>query len=221
MELVVGPGEREVAANECLLLKAGIVEHANGSLKEVGVEIHNVALAPEVRAHVDDIGRRADGVLYVCQCAPVAATEPVDALLDIAHDEVAAPARAALGQQGAEVLPLKARRVLKLVDHDVVELGAYLLEDEGGIARAYHLPQQDGGLGEVEARGLGIDVGHLAVDGIEQAQGLDVLGGQTGTVVATLQVGQFGSDAGQQVADDAGSGDEVGAALLVGLLHER
>ena len=36
-----------------------------------------------------------------------------------------------LGEEHAEILPLDGRGVLELVDHDVFELGADLLEDEG------------------------------------------------------------------------------------------
>ena len=70
--------------------------------------------------------------VYVVEQAPVAFAPSVDALLHVAHDEVcsAVLTTKTLEQQDLEVGPLNGTCVLKLVNHDVVDLRAYLLIDE-------------------------------------------------------------------------------------------
>ena len=63
--------------------------------------------------------------------SPVARSPSVDALFYIAHDEVGSILSAhALFEQHLEVVPLYATGILKLIDHDMVESCANLLEDE-------------------------------------------------------------------------------------------
>ncbi len=69
------------------------------------------------------------------QQAPVAGTPAVDALLDVANNQILSSfVTHTLLQQYLEILPLDG--ILKLVNHDVLQLAAYLLEDEGGVAVA-------------------------------------------------------------------------------------
>ena len=73
---------------------------------------------------------------------PVAASPAVDALLDITYQHSLASRGKFLEEQLLEVLPLHSACVLELVDHHIVDDGAYLLEDEGRIAALHHLAQQ-------------------------------------------------------------------------------
>ena len=74
-------------------------------------------------------------LLNTVEQAPVAGTPAVDALLDVAYNEVLRIAVAhGLLQQHLEILPLDGGGVLELVNHDVLQLGADLFKDEGRVA---------------------------------------------------------------------------------------
>ena len=84
------------------------------------------------RAYVEHVAHLRKLALDVVQHTPVARTPAVDALLHVAHNQVAvlfAVAHALL-EQHLEVLPLHGARVLELVDHHVLQMRTYLLEDE-------------------------------------------------------------------------------------------
>ncbi len=70
--------------------------------------------------------------LLIEQC-PVGVPEAVDALLYIAHDQVLLALRQALLYERTEIFPLHLARVLKFVDHVMVNLRADLLVDERGV----------------------------------------------------------------------------------------
>ena len=83
------------------------------------------------------------------QKVPVTAAPAVDALLDVAHDEVAALLRFTLPQQREEILPLDVGRVLELVQQEMLVAHAQLLVHEGRVGAADDLAQQ--GIGFVQA----------------------------------------------------------------------
>ena len=78
--------------------------------------------------HLVGIGEfLVDGI----QQSPVARAPTIDALLDIAHDEILRLLMThTFLQQHLEVLPLYGTGVLEFINHDVFQLGAYLLEDK-------------------------------------------------------------------------------------------
>ena len=105
---------------------------------------------------------------------PVAVAPAVDALLDVAHEQSLAARSEFLEEQLLEVLPLHAARVLKLVDHHVVDEGAYLLEDEGCIAALYHLAEKGRRGTERETTGIAFNLSGTFIDVVEQAERSEV-----------------------------------------------
>ena len=106
-----------------------------GCLGEEGVvEFYDVTLGAVVCVQREDVHHvlstrefLVDGI----QEAPVTGTPAVDALLDIANNEILGiDMTHTLLQQYLEVLPLDGRRVLELVDHDVLQARTDFLEDE-------------------------------------------------------------------------------------------
>ena len=143
-------------------------------MEKLVVEGHDVFLRPVVGAERSDVqlhlwSRKL--VFYAVEQPPVAGAPPVDALLDVAHYQVAAILMAhALLQQHLEVFPLYGAGVLKLVYHDVAELCAYLLEDKGRVAVLYQGVQQRLCVAQQESVGLGVQDSHFFLDTAEQAQ---------------------------------------------------
>ena len=115
----------------------------HGSMgEERVVKIYNVALRAIVGFQTVLMGcvRRVLKLgVYVVEQAPVAFAPSVDALLHVAHDEVCSAVlmTETLEQQDLEVGPLNGARVLKLVNHDVVDLRAYLLIYERRVVLPY------------------------------------------------------------------------------------
>ena len=79
---------------------------------------------------------------YLVKYIPVAASPSVDALFDVAHQQALAARSQFLEEEFLEVLPLHSAGVLKLVYHHMVDVGAYLLEDEWRIVSLHHLAEQ-------------------------------------------------------------------------------
>ena len=75
-----------------------------------------------------------------------------------------------LGEEHTEILPLYGAGILKLIDHDMFELGADLLEDKGGVALADEGVEQLLGVAEKEAVGIGVQLSHLLLDTAQKAQ---------------------------------------------------
>ena len=109
--------------------------YLGGTLEESVVEVDDTARRTVVvrqRAYVEHVAHLRKLALDVVQHTPVARTPAVDALLHVAHNQVAvlfAVAHALL-EQHLEVLPLHGARVLELVDHHVLQVRTNLLEDE-------------------------------------------------------------------------------------------
>ena len=68
--------------------------------------------------------------LNVAQNPPVAASPAIDALLHVAHQDALVARREVLDKQASQHVPLYVRRVLKFVDHHVVEGGTGTLKDK-------------------------------------------------------------------------------------------
>ena len=103
-------------------------------------------------------------------------------------------------QQHAEVLPLNGGGVLELVDHDVLQLGAHLLEDERRVAVVDERMEQLLRVAEQEAVGLGIELVHLLLDAFEQAQLVEMAQRQFGTLVETPLAGTLLDGMAQDIA---------------------
>ena len=80
----------------------------------------------------------------------------------------------ALVEQHLEVHPLHGAGVLELVNHDVFQMAAHLLENERRIAFADEPVQQVLGVAEQEPVGLVVQVPHLVFDAVEQLQFVEV-----------------------------------------------
>ena len=221
MDVTIDLLEGEGAAHGDDVVARDRLEGLHGLFEEFVVEVDDMARTAAVDVEGFDVDAQRRLPLDVAEDAPVAAAPTVDALLHVADEEVAAALGEALEEEHAEVLPLQSRGVLKLVDHDMAQQGADLLEDERRVAVAHHATEEDGRLGEVEAGGLGIDVGHLAVDGVEEAEGLEMRLCQTGAVDLVLEAAQLGDGVVEGSADVVSHVEQLGAASLVGLLDER
>ena len=127
-----------------------------------------------------------------------------------------------LGEQHAEVLPLYGGGVLKFVNHDVLELGANLLEDEGGVALADEGVEQLLSVAQQEAVGTLVELVHLLLDAAEQAQLVEVAQGEVGTLVELPLTGSLPDGVTEDVAqrtfseryDEIAPGVALGAPLL-------
>ena len=154
-----------------------------GREKECVVEIDDILLG----AVVDVERYHVNGVSGECFCdiaeqAPFSGSPSVDALLYVSHYEVVCrPLGRGLGvaqtfaEQHLEVFPLHYARVLELVDHDVVEMCSYLLEDERRVGVVYHHAQQVLCVAEQESVGFGVHLFHLVFYVSEQSEVVDVL----------------------------------------------
>ena len=79
----------------------------------------------------------------VIQQFPVSLPPAVDALLDITHNQIVRVGLChAVVKQLPEVLPLNRTCVLKLVNHDVFQIGSHLLEDERRIGVSHQCAEQ-------------------------------------------------------------------------------
>ena len=123
------------------MAEEGVVERDDATLRTVvGLEVARLNLL------------LGELVLDAVEQSPIARAPTVDALLHVAHDEVGGVLVAhGLGEQHVEVAPLDGGGVLELVDHDVLYLGTYLLEDKGGVALADERVEQLLGVAEQES----------------------------------------------------------------------
>ena len=137
----------------CRLTEEGIVELYNPSVRTVvRAECLDVELLVRVRELMFDVIKEL----------PVARSPTVDALFYITHDERARLFTThGLREQYFEVLPLDGRSILKFVNHHMVQLGTYLLEDKGCVAAVNQFMQQLLGITEKETVGLFIEFTHL------------------------------------------------------------
>ncbi len=78
----------------------------------------------------------------------VGITEPVDALLLVADNQVVMPAAEAFKHERLQVLPLHLRRVLELVNKVMLYGGAHPLIDKRGLILAYDAAQKVVGVGK-------------------------------------------------------------------------
>ena len=72
--------------------------------------------------------------------------------------------------QDSEVLPLYGTGVLKLVNHNIVELGTNLLKDKRSVTFLDERMQQVLGVSQQEDIGLVIDVFHFLFNTAQQSQ---------------------------------------------------
>ena len=159
-----------------------------GSLGEEGVvEVDDAAGRAPIHAeglHIHHLMGVAELRFDAGQQPPVATAPAVDALLHVAHDEVLGAFVAhRLLQQHLEVLPLHGAGVLKLVDHDMLQLRANLLEDEGRVAAVDELMKQLLGVGKEESVLLLVELVHLLLDAGQQSQLTQVAQRQVGALV--------------------------------------
>ena len=142
--------------------KEGVIELNDTSLRTV-VELQ--------RADFYHLVARSEFPVYGVEQSPVAGAPAVDALLDVADYEIFGVCVAhALLEQYLEILPLNRRGVLKLVYHDVFQLGSYLLEDERGVAVLDERVQQLLGVAEQEAVGLVVHLAYLFLYTVKKTQ---------------------------------------------------
>ena len=164
----------KVADTEAFLREA--VEHFGRLGEECVVEAYDVTQAAVVGLELQALGtERAQFVGYASQYLPVAATPPVDALLDVAHEQAVAPRRLVFEEQDAEVVPLLPACVLEFVYHHVVELRACFLEDERSVAALDELAQQGWRTAQYELVVFRVDGIYFLLDMAEEAERFEVL----------------------------------------------
>ena len=138
---------------------------------------------------------RSELLLYVVEQTPVTRTESVDALLYVAHDDVLAlfafvrlrcGVAHALVEQRFEVGPLHDTRVLKLVNHDVLQVCPDFLEDKRRVVLANHLAQERLRVAEHEALHVLVLTVCGVLDEFQQTYVVDVLQGNLCRVVAAV-----------------------------------
>ena len=122
LHVVIG---RHLLLTGCLC-EEGVVETDDvGRRTVVGIHRQHLQSLTGILELVPDIGQQA----------PVATAPAVDALLHVAYYQVR---RALMAhrflQQYLEVLPLHGRGILKLVNHDMFQVGANLLKHKGRVA---------------------------------------------------------------------------------------
>ena len=169
----VGIGMAQLLGSGRILFKLLLV-FLSGCFGEEGVvEGNDVPLRAVVgaqRLHLHARLGMAELLVDGVEQSPVAGTPAVDALLDIADNEVLGVAVAhALFEQHLEVLPLHGARVLELVNHDMLQLRADLLEDKRRVAVADEGVEQLLGVAEQEAVGLVVELADLLLDATQQS----------------------------------------------------
>ena len=131
----------------------------------IGIGKFVAHLLEEVIVEVDDVLRRTEIVFCwnvtnivfqvfvlfdVVEDLPVRVAETVDTLLHIAHYQTTAIAGNTVENEWLEVLPLQCRRVLKLINHDVLDDGASLFVDEWYVLFVDDIAKEIGSLGKEE-----------------------------------------------------------------------
>ncbi len=124
----------------------------------------------------------------------------------------------ALLEQDLKVLPLDGRRVLELVNHDVLQPGTDFLEDEGRVALVDERVQQLLGVAEQKAVGLVVQLAHLLLNAAQQAQLVQVAQGQVGRLEQAPLMGALLDGAAQQWLQYRFSQHDDGVAAWVGLV---
>ena len=107
---------------------------------------------------------------YALQNTPVAAAPAIDALLYVAHDEAALPVRTQFANERTNALPLRAARVLKLVNHGVLIARASLFKHKRRVAVFHHFAQQELRYGEEHQTKLCAYLVHLFGNDTQQAK---------------------------------------------------
>ena len=156
------------------LLHVGVdvaqAQHAGGVREEAVVEADHGARAAPVALQGHNLGVREGFLHLATQQFPVGIAPAVDALLDVAHDQVAARSGLAFLQQRQEILPLDAGRVLELVEQEMLVAHAQLLIDERGAGAADDVAQERVGLVQAHHVLLGRQGVEFAVEFARQAQ---------------------------------------------------
>ena len=125
-------------------------EHGADAGENGVVEFHHGRAAAPVLGErlVVDGGGAQVAVEIVAHQAPVGTAPAVDRLLDVAHHQIGVALGHAVGKQRAEIVPLEDRRVLRLVEEDVVVAVADLLVHERRVVVGNDAAQQVGRLPE-------------------------------------------------------------------------
>ena len=188
-------------------------EHGADAGENLVVEFHHGRTAAPVLGErlVVDGGGAQVAVEIVAHQAPVGTAPAVDRLLDVAHHQVGVALGHAVGKQRAEIVPLQDRRVLRLVEQDVVVAVADLLVDEGRVVVGDDAAQQVGGLPEEHHVVLLQVFLEVTVNVGVDAQQMEVVADDAGAVpdhVPDLIMGDGGFD-------------QVGEGVAVGEARER
>ena len=144
--------------------------------KKSVVETHNALATAIIGVEVVDLG--VGVVAKLSEGVPISSAPTVNALLDIAHYHAAVAGRCGFAKEVTEVFPLKVGGVLKLVDHDVPEVRAGALKDEGDFVRAHELVKKQRGVGQHEGIAFSIECTDFAIDVVEQAERVELLQAQ-------------------------------------------
>ena len=111
--------------------------------KEFVIKGDDPLVAPPVGRQIDNpIGFARsffDPIHQFDEVATVCSAEGIDALLGITDDEVLVSTASSFIDEWLEVGPLQLGRVLKLVDHVVVQSHAHTVVDKGGVVSVYDL----------------------------------------------------------------------------------
>ena len=111
--------------------------------KELVIKGDDPLVAPPVCRQIDDLICFArsffDLIHQVDEVATLCPAEGIDALLGITDDEVLVSTASSFIDEWLKVGPLQLGRVLKLIDHVVVQSHAHTVVDKGGVVSVYDL----------------------------------------------------------------------------------
>ena len=87
-----------------------------------------------------------DAVVQTVKDSPVTVSPAVDGLFDVSYYQAVCSLSKPFEQEQFEISPLHPAGVLKLVDHDIADVGSYLFEHERGISVLNQLMEQGIGI---------------------------------------------------------------------------
>ena len=143
------------------------VELTGGFREEVVVEADDVFAAAPVRLERLFVRVPLTQLFFESvQQTPGAASPAIDALLDVAHDEIAAADGLVFEEQRLENLPLQRAGVLKLIDHHVVQFCTDFIEIKRGVRAFEQCGQKERRSCQIEALVLSVDFLNFPINSV-------------------------------------------------------
>ena len=175
-----GLGDIGIEGLQQRILSQVFVQFFGREVEKIVVERHNCAARAEIAVQGGDL--RLPGREFLLQCAaqqfPVASPPAVDRLFDISHHQGVEAGSFAVMEQGAEIVPLDAGRVLEFVQEEILEANPQFLVHERGV----------GPVDDSVQDGIGIFQGKDVPLFLDPDQGLPQFPGHAQAVKLALQL---------------------------------